>query len=194
MTSSSPLANSALLLIDLQKGFDTDTIWFGLPPRSTPSFEKNVTALLSQFRTLGCPNIIHVFHSSTHPDSPLHPSNKEGHAFAAYGTPLPGELLIEKNVNSAFIGTNLEQIIRERGIEKLFVLGLTSDHCVSTTIRMAGNLGVANEIILIGDATATFGKADWDAETVKSVHLASLNHEFCIVKNTEDVLKSLNHL
>lgn len=47
-------------------------------------------------------------------------------------------------------------------------------------------------IILVADATATFGKGEFDGELVHAVHLASLNGEFCNVSTTEEVLKDLD--
>ena len=55
-----------------------------------------------------------------------------------------GEVVIHKGVNSAFIGTDLERVIKGRDIRTLLVAGLTTDHCVSTTTRMAANLGVCD--------------------------------------------------
>ncbi|KAF8640173.1 hypothetical protein AX16_010228 [Volvariella volvacea WC 439] len=185
------IEKTALLLIDIQNGFYTNPTYFGTLPRSTPSFESNITALLSAFRQRKCPNIIHVYHSSVHLDSPLHPTNPDGRRFATYAEPVDGELTVEKNVNSAFIGTNLEAVLRERGIELLIVAGLTTNHCVSTSVRMASNLGVAKEIILLSDATAALGKGKWDAETVHGVNLDTLEGEFCVVKTTEDIVRAL---
>ncbi|RFU30870.1 hypothetical protein B7463_g5438, partial [Scytalidium lignicola] len=199
--------NSILLLIDIQDGLTHPTHWG--PSRSNPSFEKNTAQLLESYRKLvsstkpspsgsSSPHkVIHVGHSSTSATSPLRPE-LPGHRFQDFALPKDDETVLFKNVNSAFIGTDLEKIIRQHRTKKLWVVGLTTDHCVSTTVRMAGNLGVCNhdddtgekgEVILIGDATAAWKKTEggWDAETVHAVHLESLT-EFATVAKTEDVL------
>jgi len=102
--------------------------------------------------------------------------------------------VIEKNANSAFIGTDLEQRLRERGIGVVVVTGLTTDHCVATTARMAGNLGF--DTYVVSDATATFDREGPDgerysAEQVHAINLASLHGEFARVISADELLKSL---
>jgi len=77
-----------------------------------------------------------------------------GSQIKAEVAPIGDEPVIFKNVNSAFIGTTLEQQLHGRKITQLVIVGLTTDHCVSTTTRMAGNLGF--EVYLVSDGTATF--------------------------------------
>ncbi|MEM9777718.1 MAG: cysteine hydrolase family protein, partial [Chloroflexota bacterium] len=133
--------------------------------------------------------VIHVKHNSTNPNSPLRPGQL-GNEIKDEVMPQAGEPVFEKTVNSAFIGTNLEQYLHEQGIQSLVVVGLTTDHCVSTSTRMAANLGF--EVTLISDGTATFER-DFNgrhvsAEEMHNIHLASLNDEFCTVKTTAEVL------
>ncbi|KAF4635589.1 hypothetical protein G7Y89_g2498 [Cudoniella acicularis] len=139
--------------------------------------------------------IIHIQHTSVHKESPLAPSNP-GHKFQDFVTPHEGELAIEKNVNSAFIGTNLESVLREHGTQVLYVTGLTTDHCVSTTTRMAGNLGVCcdlegqkGEVVLVQDATAAWKKSEsgFEAGVVHAVNVESLR-EFATVTETREVV------
>ena len=64
--------------------------------------------------------------------------------FLPYARPLEGEAVVTKAGNSGFIGTELEAMIRQRGIRTLVIGGITTDQCVSTTTRMAENLGVCD--------------------------------------------------
>jgi nicotinamidase-related amidase len=99
----------------------------------------------------------------------------------AEAIPKPNELVIEKRVNSAFIGTDLERELRSRGLKELVLAGFTTDHCLSTSARMAANLGF--DVTVLSDATATFDRPGADgrvyaAEDVHQISLASLRGEF----------------
>jgi nicotinamidase-related amidase len=177
---------SALLLIDVQQGFDDLSYWGA---RNNPGAEANMARLLSAWRTARRP-VIHVKHNSRNPRSPLHPANA-GNAIKAALAPLPGEPTLEKEVNSSFIGTDLETRLRQAGITGLVIVGLTTPHCVSTTTRMAANLGF--KVRLVSDATAAF---DWKAHDERTIPaeemhyqaLAPLHGEFADVVTTEVVL------
>jgi len=179
------MLKSALLLIDVQKGFD-DSFW---GERNNPAAESNISTLLQEWRKHGAP-IIHVRHCSVSPKSPLHP-DQPGNAFKDIAVPLEGEPEFTKTVNSAFIDTGLEAYLRQNDLSDLIIVGLTTDHCVSTSTRMAGNLGF--NVTLVGDATATFERKSYrgeyiSAEEMHEVNLASLHEEFCVVKSTQEVL------
>lgn len=179
------LSDDALVVIDMQQGFD-NARW---GQRNNPAAEDKGLRLLAHWRRQGRP-VVWVRHDSTEPGSPLQPGTG-GHRFKPGFEPVAGELLVSKQVNSAFIGTGLEAHLRERGIGRITVLGLTTDHCVSTTVRMGGNLGFG--VTLVEDACACFGKRGpqgqaVDAQTLHLAHITSLAGEFARVTTTEALL------
>jgi nicotinamidase-related amidase len=187
-SSGSPVSLSprtALLLVDVQQGLDHPR-WGA---RNNPDAERRIADLLAAWRATGRP-VIHVQHLSVEPDSPLR-ADAPGHAFKPEALPAAGEPVFRKHVNSAFIGTGLEAHLRGEGIEALVVVGITTDHCVSSTVRMAGNLGFA--VTVVEDATATFERRGADgvhysAELMHGAALASLHGEFATVRAARDVL------
>ncbi len=181
MTSGRP----ALILIDVQQGFD-DPYW---GERNNPQAEEKIVELLTAWRAAKYP-IIHFQHLSLELDSPLR-SDRPGHLFKPEVQPAVGEMQMTKHVNSCFIGTRLEETLREMQIDTLVLCGLTTDHCVSTTTRMAGNLGFT--AFVVADATATFPKSlpdgtVFEPDLVHRVALASLHNEFAEVVTTAQIL------
>ena len=181
------MPKTALIVIDVQTGLD-DPAW---GRRNNPDAESHIARLLSAWRRQKRP-VIHVRHCSVEPDSPLRPE-RPGNAFKAEARPLPGEKQFDKSVNSAFIGTGLAPYLQAQGISALVMVGLTTDHCVSTSVRMAANLGF--DVTLISDATATFDREGPDgvlyaAEDIHNISLVSLNGEFCQVRSTAEVLEA----
>ncbi len=181
----------ALILIDIQKGFDNIEYWGG--QRNNPDVEVKASELLKVWRENKLP-IYHVKHCSTTLTSPLHETNS-GNEFIASVMPITGEPVIKKNVNSAFIGTDLKERLDEAQIRKLVIVGLTTDHCISTSTRMAGNLGY--ETYLVSDATATFNKKgidgqNYSAELIHETALASLNEEFATIVTTNFIKQRIS--
>jgi nicotinamidase-related amidase len=177
--------NTALILIDVQQGF-LDPRW---GQRNHPAAEERIATLLGAWRAAGRP-IVHVRHASRSPNGSFRPDTP-GFAFKPEALPLDGETVFTKQVNSAFIGTALEQHLREAGVEQVVLCGLTTDHCVSTSARMAANLGFAT--VVVDDACATHERIGPDgrhftAEEMHATALASLHGEFARIAMTADVL------
>jgi len=182
--STSKINNPALILIDIQKGFNDIAYWG--EDRNNIDAEQKAGELLKIWRTKKLP-IFHVQHCSSNPNSILNKKNP-GNEFQDIVKPIDGEIIIKKSVNSAFIGTNLKELLDDEKITNLVIAGLTTDHCVSTTTRMAGNFGYS--VYLISDATATFNKKgingeNFSAEIIHQTALASLNQEFAQVVITD---------
>jgi nicotinamidase-related amidase len=180
-------ARTALIPIDMQQGFELD------PARSNnPSLETNGLQLLSAWRGAGLP-LIHVRHDSIKPGSPFAPG-QPGNALRPGFEPQGAEPLVTKSVNAAFIGTDLDLRLRRLGVEQVVLFGLVTDMCVSTTARVAANLGYRT--VVVGDACATFALPDADgrliaAEQIHRAHLATLRAEFAQVVDTDTVVAAL---
>jgi nicotinamidase-related amidase len=182
-----PLPQDAVLLVvDVQKGMDVYAREYN---RNNPDLETNIARLQNAWRKSGRP-IIHVQHLSTEPRSPLRPG-QPGVEIKDEVRPLPGEPVVQKSVSSAFIGTTLEADLRRRGITTLVVVGMQTNMCVSTTARMAGNLGFTTYVV--SDATATFDNTGpngkrYASELIHDIALADLNGEFSTVVDTKTLL------
>jgi nicotinamidase-related amidase len=178
-----------LIVIDVQRAFD-DPAW---GERNNPQAEAQVAAALAGWRERGAP-IIHVRHRSADPGASLFVAGTPAFEFKPEAVPLEGEPVITKDVNSAFIGTDLEERLHEAEVETVAIVGLTTDHCCSTTARMAANLGFQTWVL--GDAMATFARRTpegdlIDADEMHRTALASLHDEFAEVMPTAAALQRL---
>ncbi|WP_426750261.1 cysteine hydrolase family protein [Myxococcus sp. Y35] len=179
---------AVLISIDVQRGFDLRP-W---GPRNNPDMEANALALLAAWRQAGRPVFV-VRHDSRNPQSILAPGSP-GNPLKPGFEPQPGEPLVTKGVNSAFIGTDLEQRLRAAGIRQVVLFGISTDMCVSTTARMAANLGF--DLVVAGDACHTWGQTGpegqfLDGDTLHHAHLATLHSEFGRVVRTQELLEAL---
>jgi nicotinamidase-related amidase len=174
--------SEVLILIDVQKAFH-DGSWGN---RNNLDAEKNIERLLNYFRNQE-KEVIHIKHVSDKSNSRFY--EKEAQAFL-YENKL-GEKIIEKEVNSAFIGTDLHEYLQNHHYQHLTIVGISLPHCVSTTVRMAQNLGY--EVDLIEDATVTFDLENVDgsvleAKDVHTYNIAALNNEFATIHTTDNYL------
>jgi nicotinamidase-related amidase len=182
-------AKTALIVIDVQNAID-DPRWAAEGPRNNPDAEAHIARLLAAWRTSARP-IVHIRHDSTFPQS-AYRSGQRGNDFKLEALPEPGETVIAKQTNSAFIGTSLESHLRKAGIATLAIAGVITNNSVEATVRMAGNLGF--ETYLVEDACFTFARRDFrgrlhDAEDVHAMSLANMSGEYCTVIST---LQALN--
>ncbi len=180
--------NTALIIIDVQKGFD-DPMW---GKRNNLDAEENMAKLLNEWRNKQMP-ICHIYHESKVPNLPL-TKGSSGTEIKDIVKPMGDEPTFNKQVNSALIGTDLENHLRSNSINDLVIVGLTTDHCVSTTARMAENMGF--KVIVASDGTATFDRKDnkgktFTADLVHELALVQLNDEFATIMETNEIIGKL---
>jgi nicotinamidase-related amidase len=185
-----PVSHTALIIVDVQRAFDE---WEAAGKRrNNPDAVARIVDLLDAFRECGAP-LFHIRHEGTRPTSSFRPGST-GFTVKDEARERDGEPVIVKRVNSAFIGTDLESRLRAAGIKRVVICGATTNHCVETTTRMAGNLGFDTR--LVRDATWTFDRIgpDGDAHSAEDIHamtLSNLNSEFARIVTTADVIAEL---
>ena len=183
-------ARTALLLIDVQRGVNELSHWGGpTGRRNNPAAEERMRALLGAFRERGLP-VAFTRHDSCEDASPLKLSLSGGEQLDGLET-ADGDIVVVKDVNSAFVGTSMEVRLRRAGVDRLLVAGFFTNFCVETSVRMAGNLGF--DVYLAHDACATTNRVgpdgvDRDAELVHDVSVANLHGEFCTAITTDHAL------
>lgn len=181
---------TALIVIDAQKAFEE--IAAGGIQRNNPEAEARIADLLAAFRAAGLA-IIHIRHASLEPASRFR-AEASGFEVSEFARERTGELAVVKHVNSSFIGTDLEQRLRDAGLSTLVIVGATTNHCVETTTRMAGNLGF--DARLVRDATWTFERIGPDGEhhAAKAIHamtLSNLSDEFAEIVTADQIIEAI---
>jgi nicotinamidase-related amidase len=147
--SQTPISieRSALLVIDVQDSFKATPRW---ERRSSPKFEESVDRLVQSYRAAGLPVIFF-----------LHTDSDEGFATDSPYFKLmdflvrrDDEPLLLKNTRNAFTSTNLQELLREKGVERLVITGISTEQCCETTTRLAADLGY--DVDFVTEATMTF--------------------------------------
>ena len=93
---------------------------------------------------------------------------EDGHDIIPELYPLPGEPIIDKPGRGAFAHTDFELILRIKGIRNLIVAGVTTDVCVSTTLREANDRGF--DCLLVEDCAAAC-ELDLHRSSISSVQM-----------------------
>ncbi len=180
------IRSTALIVVDVQKGFDDRAVW---GERNNPDCEANVGRLIAGWRDHDWP-IVFVRHDSQTPGSPL-AAGSPGNAFKDVVTGEP-DLLVSKSVHSAFHGTpDLAGWLREQGITGIAICGIQTNMCCETTARVGSDLGF--EMIFVIDATHTFDLVGPNHQVYRAREIArytalTLDADFGRVVSTAELL------
>jgi nicotinamidase-related amidase len=172
----------------MQKGMENTAA----SSRNNPQAEGNIAQLLQACRAANA-HIVHVRHISRSPDSAFAPG-QFGVEFQEALQPLRHEHVVEKNVPDAFINTALERWLRVRDLDRIVMVGVSTNNSVEASARTAGNLGFDTVVVL--DATFAFAMTDYagrmrSADEVHAMSLANLSGEYATIMDTRMVLDEL---
>ena len=181
---------TGLLLIDVQQGVNVLEHWGGpTGRRNNPGCDDEIGSLIKAFRREGL-KLFYTQHDSREAASPLKLSLPTGEWLPGL-EPAEGDVVVRKDVNSAFVGTDMELRLRQHGVSRLVVCGYFTNFCVETSVRMAGNMGY--DTYLAHEACATTNRVgldgtDHDPQIVHDLAVASMHGEFCTALGTTDLV------
>lgn len=181
---------SALILIDIQKDYFAGGKNELFMPEEAAS---NAKMLLAYFRQNNG-SVFHIQHISTNEKAGFFHPNTKGIEIHPLVFPLPNEPIFVKHTPDSFVGTGLEQALREQQIETLVICGMMSHMCIDTTVRAAKRLNF--KVLLAEDACTTkafvWDKTHIPASTVHSTMMAALNGTFAQVEKTGTIMSQLS--
>ncbi len=148
-----PVAQSALLVIDVQDSFKVGARW---ARRNNPAFENNVSALVEAYRAAHLPVVFFLHTDSDEAFAKNSPSFK----LMDFLKPRPDEPVMVKNTRNCFTSTTLQPYLIERGVRRVSITGIQMEQCCETTARIAADLGYAVDFVT--EATMTFPIPNWD--------------------------------
>jgi nicotinamidase-related amidase len=181
MTLTTPLTDTALVVVDLQQG--TAGYPFFSP---IAAVTEHAGELIASFRGHGLPVVIATF-AASRPGADGLPSREEPNGFREPLAVLdvqPGDLRVTRPAWSAFSGTDLDKMLRDHGITRLVLSGVATSIGVESTAREAHDLGY--ELVIASDAVT-----DLRAET----HENSIQRIFPMiaqVATTGEILAALD--
>ena len=191
---------TALLIIDMQKDFVHDgfaTAKAGRDLGPTQAIVPTLEALLAAARA-ACVVVGHVGfwvlpehgsdsgpwlaqrRRSTFSAEAVCLAGTEGAQFIGQLAPEAGELVVHKHRYSAFKGTDLDMVLRARGVRSVVVTGVSTNVCVESTLRDAFETGYY--VSVARDATAS-----WDMDLAAAT-LRTVDHRFGLVSDCDEIM------
>lgn len=148
----------ALIVVDVQQSFPHRHYF---QEKYMPSFMAHIQKLIDGAVAKNVP-VVQIFH--VEPEGAF--SKASGHVRTLEGISITPDVTIEKNMHSAFIGTNLDAWLKQRNINKITICGIRTEQCCETTTRHGSDLGY--KVNYVTDATLTFDMQHPDGSSLSA--------------------------
>lgn len=186
------MTQSALLLIDIQNDYFPSFDGSKMPLPDMDAATRNAADLLSAAREAGI-KVVHVKHVMPSDAAPFFHPGTSGADLHDSVAPALGEAVVEKARPNSFMGTALEQLLREEKIERLYICGAMSQMCVDATVRSAVDLGF--KVTVAHDACAaanvTHEHVSVSAAMVHASIMAPLASSYADVRSTSEIIPEI---
>ena len=171
----------AVLIVDVQKAL------VEAHPYREEEFLQELKRVADGARKAGA-EIIYVRHDGDAGDELE--SGTEGWNIHGAVEPKPGERIFDKNYNSAFLETDLEEYLKEKQITDLILMGMQTEYCMDSTCKAAFELGYG--VVIPEGATTTYHNEFMSGEaTVKFYETKIWDGRFADLMSVEEVLELL---
>jgi len=180
------MSKRALVVIDLQNEYLPTG---NLPLTGIEAAAANAVKVIADSRAKGVP-VIHVRHEFAHGEMPVFVPGTPNADIQPAVAPQDGEAVIVKNYPNSFRETELQQLLDERGIEEVVIVGAMSHMCIDAGVRAAADLGYS--VTVLHDACATldleFEGVQVPAAQVHAAMMAALKFGYANVISTQAYL------
>ena len=172
-----------LVIVDIQNDYFPGGAY---PLVGTEAAAERAAELLARFRASGEP-VVHVQHVSDAADATFMRPGTPGVEINEAVAPLADEPVVLKGSPNAFLGTDLEQRIRDANVDDVVIVGMMTSMCVDSTVRAAADLGFT--VTVASDACAApdleFGDVRVAGDVVHAAFLAALGDGFATVTTVD---------
>jgi len=173
----------ALLVIDMQSGFFTDQ---GQPVYREEPLIANINTLIRTFREQNAP-IIFIRHNEPDDLVKNSPEWRIDSRMNARNT----DICVDKTTPDSFYNTGLENLLRQHGIETVFITGLQTDYCIDTTCRSA--FAKHFSVILVRAAHSTCDNSYMSADQTIEYHQNILSRWFAEIMSISEVMNDIQY-
>jgi nicotinamidase-related amidase len=170
--------NSALIIIDVQNSIvsNTDSTLF-----DSARVIGNIAYLLDSARSSAIP-VFFIQHTDNNRDGFI--TDSKGWMIHDSIRPQPGEIVIQKSISDSFYKTTLNEELKSRNIDRVFISGLRTELCVDTASRRAFSLGY--DVYLVEDAHSTYENTTLKANQIIGHHNETLATAFVTLIKTKE--------